>query len=1087
MIVSEKKINVNLNKYDVIDQTLITSADFIRNFGGSEDYVEAHVYSLADKLIYSDYNYKDYSIPANIKGAENSATNYIELFPGRYIENLGYISGKYRVVYNVLKKQIVNTTNKAFFIKSISSDRTELRISSNEISNFDVQTGTVNFINEIQTSTYYKDFLLNFGDNKLVNAVNIALDISTNPYSILVKLYKPLPAEFTEKSTFWFVEELSSPCTFEVEIAPTVQKIPIPFLKSANFDIEVDYRANSISEYYNNNQLLSSTSLFSYQQLVNKLNNQGININLDYTDYTNFIHFSSATRRLVNFVNKVKAIEDYTYSIDTLKQSPSYAGNVSQSAYNIQLEINKIVENFDGYENYLYYESSSKAWPKSGSIKPYSLYRTTSPQAISWLGSADDQSMYYGGQIKEAYDYDNENQNNLVYSVPEYLRIDENNEQFDRFVEMMGHYFDNIWIYIKSISDFHKANNDVNKGISKDLVYFALRSLGVKLYNSKANEDLYSYLVGSNVSGSYYVSSSGYATTVSASSEVIPGQDVQKEILKRIYHNISGLLKKKGTNDGIDDLISIYGIPYTVLAPVQFGGSDKTSQVIEYTYDRFSYAVYSTGSSSISVPWNSLYSTAIPDFKSYVPDSIEFRFKPKKETYYNSSSLFEVAVTGSTDKSFYAYIKPDSQLGYPYSNISLYLSGSSGVASASISLPIYNADYTGDLYWWNVLIKRQNHTSASQNDVTQNYTIVVANKIDTYIAHQASSSIYVDGSVSSSYNYAWSSPNQLLKLGGSSFDGYYQELRYWATPISQSTFFFHTLNPESIEGNYSGSSYSDLVARFPLGNNLYTYNHVTSSQVASVHPNYNYRIFYNTVISQSASFSNYPNEINYYPNTEQYVANSPNSVYANPVNQKVRIRNNEITGSVLSNMLKLEDESSVYYTKDLHFTDVSFSPQNEINKDIISNYGNTIDIDQYIGDPRESHTTNYANLTSLNNDYYKKYKSRYNYKDFIRLIQFYDNALFKMILDFLPTRDNISTGLTIKSPILERPKTKTPPVTGDSNYNNFTVGISGSNIDANSIYISGLPDGRDFYTGQLKGAEIDIHEIFLQKNRNPYL
>ena len=482
-----------------------------------------------------------------------------------------------------------------------------------------------------------------------------------------------------------------------------------------------------------------------------------------------------------------------------------------------------------------------------------------------------------------------------------------------------------------------------------------------------------------------------------------------------------------------------------------------------------------------------------------MPDAIELRFKPDKDTYYRTSSIIEVMDTGSTNRSFGVLLRPDAAQGYPYSKIDFYLSGTQGTYSSSISLPIYHEDVSGEVYWWNILLKRSTHTNFTQNTTNQTYTIVVANKIDTYIGHQASSSIYVVGAVSSSYNYAWSNPNQSLYVGGTnvsadnnfqpefSFVGNFQELRYWSTPLSQSKFFYHVLNPESVEGNTKESSYNDLSARFALGNDLKYYNHATASSAASIHPNQNYRVFYNQSINQSASFNNYINTINYFSNIEECVTNSPNTVYSIPVNKKVRIQNNTITGSLLSTFLKLEEDTLENYTRDLHYTDVSFSPQNEVNKDIIAYYGNNINVDNIIGDPKYAQSSSYSELEVLNGEYYKKYSSRYNYKDFVRLIQFYDNALFKMILDFVPGRDNTITGLTIKSPIIERSKAKVPPVTGDSKYNDFSVSITGSNIKGDSIYISGIPDGRDFYLGELQGSLIDVKTLFLEKNRNPYL
>ena len=70
------------------------------------------------------------------------------------------------------------------------------------------------------------------------------------------------------------------------------------------------------------------------------------------------------------------------------------------------------------------------------------------------------------------------------------------------------YYFrDNIWIYIKSITDLYRNDNNLSDGISKDLVYQALNSLGFKLYNSESDADNETYL-----SGQYLGTSSEYSS-----------------------------------------------------------------------------------------------------------------------------------------------------------------------------------------------------------------------------------------------------------------------------------------------------------------------------------------------------------------------------------------------------------------------------------------------------------------------------------------------------------------------------------------------------------------------------------------------
>ena len=452
---------------------------------------------------------------------------------------MGFTYGTFIVQFNILRKKIVNLNDPVFFIKEISSDRTEIRVSTNVISDFSIEEGVVNFLFEIQNSAYFKDFLLNFGDNKFVNAVNIALDKNTSPYSILIKLYKPLPNEFDLKSSFWVVEELSEAIVYEVEVGPNPIPEPVPTLRSANFDIDVDFNSIKPSEYLNADSLLSNQSVTAYRELLNTINKKGIYINVDYSDYSNFIHFSSAKERLLNFRYKVKLIESYQADINAIESTTNYntSFNSSASVYSIKSKIDSLVSNFDGYETFLYYESASSAWPKSNSTKPYTLYSSTSTQVVNWLGSDDYSDTLYGGQLYTASAYDLENQNNLIYTIPEYISVDPVNDQYSLFLNMVGQHFDNIWIFEKAITDQWKSTNNLFKGISKDLVYYALSSLGIKIYNSKSNENIFNYLIGSSQSGSFFPTGSEFDTLVTASQYKVPGQDVQKEMLKRIYHN----------------------------------------------------------------------------------------------------------------------------------------------------------------------------------------------------------------------------------------------------------------------------------------------------------------------------------------------------------------------------------------------------------------------------------------------------------------------------------------------------------------------------------------------------------------------
>ena len=1131
MVVSVNRITDNsLEKYDVLDQSLIPSKDFTRNFGDVNDYVEAHIYTKDNRLLQSDYNYKGYTVPSDISSGATSTVSSLIFDPAAHLQSVGYNAGDFKIDYRVYRKKLFNLAQKTFFINEISSDRKEIRLTSNIISETTVEENTLNFLYEIQTSPYFKDFLLNFGGNNTVNAVNIALDKNTNPFSIVIKLYQPLPAEFDLKSSLWVVEELSDPIQYEVELAPDVVPEVVEFLGPVNFDVNLDSHQAISSTYQSLNSIYSTDSLTAYQNVVNKLSDNSVSINVDYSDYSKFIHFSSAVERLNNFVYKLQTIEDYNASLAVLKSIPNYtSSSVSASVQSIQSNINGIIQKFDGYENYLYNVSESNSWPKTGTYPNYSLYPTTSSVALSWLGSYNPDDLYYGGMLNTASLYDLENQDNLVFSAPEYISTNADNQAYLLFLNMVGQHFDNIWIYIKAINDIHKANNSFTEGISKDMVYTALRSLGIKLYNNNTNENVFDYFIG-KVSGSY---------TVTGSSVVTSGEDRSKELFKRIYHNLPYLLKSKGTTRGIKALISTFGIPDTVLDVIEYGGSDKFSDTLEYVYDRFSYALNNSNGSNFDLKWAPLTQNNIKyGHFTMVPDAIEFKFKPDTSNINNTVTLLQQFNDGVGVVNFGVTMDYTSSNGVPSANINLLMSDTTQYVSSSLTLPVYATGSDGEASWWNVLLKREyKYTSYNILDgepydtsSLQKYDLIVKNNISGRIGHQASASIYATGSNSGSLNNTWSDYGDIsnhfyLTFGGpslanshfpsgSNFNGQFQEVRYWSEPLNTSAFDYHVLNGESYEGNYTGSAFSDLAARFPLGNNLVTYNHSASVTVESVHPNYSIpyssgsigtldgislygsAIYGANLYGASGSFPFLLNENKAYfyrfPDRNSYSSlysynytNTPNAGYYSPVSEKIRIVDNSVNGEVLSPILRLEKEDA-YRTKDVHFTDVSFSPQNEINKDVIAEYGSTLNVDNLIGNPGTQYDGTYVDLDNLKKNYYAKFFSKFNYNDYIRLIKSVDNTLFKMIEDYVPARANLSTGITIKSPILERNRVKRQkPEATITDLGECVLDILDLNTDTSHTNVDGSIE--EFITSELSGSVIDTFADFTKANLNPYL
>jgi hypothetical protein len=135
------------------------------------------------------------------------------------------------------------------------------------------------------------------------------------------------------------------------------------------------------------------------------------------------------------------------------------------------------------------------------------------------------------------------------------------------------------------------------------------------------------------------------------------------------------------------------------------------------------------------------------------------------------------------------------------------------------------------------------------------------------------------------------------------------------------------------------------------------------------------------------------------------------------------------SGNTLSQYISIQQQyiSSGSETPDVNALEVAFSPTNEVDDDIIASLG-YFNIGDYIGDPRQisSSATSYPDLNTLAANYFQKYSDNYDLVDYIRLIKFFDNSLFKMIKDFVPARTNLRSGIVVKQHLLERNKYPQP-------------------------------------------------------------
>lgn len=981
-------------RYNELLNQELPAINIFSNFGENNfDVLEIHVYDDTNNYIKSNHKTLNFSISNLSPNFENKPT--IILNPQKDLLDLNLSNARYKIVYNLMRDILgsYNSVDNYLYIENISTDRTELRVYPVIKNDKNYNDRIIRFANiRKDLYSYWPDIVMNFSKNVIVPVINWQLDdLSTPeyPYSLLLKLYEPLPATIKEKDLFWISTEVSNPIIDYVELKAPIILPPsnLVNLKSPNFNLDLVQKVGYDTDYKSWNDVLGTNPLSS-QQIINMyLNNisgsvGGIILNVDYSDYNNFVNFSSATERLNNFKYKLELIEYYNLVI----QSSSFLIGTSSAAIQNTLtqslnRINQIISSFDGFENYLYYESGSsyittngavvnRTWPKQNSTKPYILYPTTSSIAETW----------FENEITAALAYDRNNKNNLVESIPMHIRDQQDetgnyiNASYMLFVNMIAHHYDILWLYINNLTEAYNKEQKLTQGIAKDLIYHFVESFGWDLDDGITIDGLWETALGIDAAGNYITGSNGL--------EYITPQDRQKEIWKRIYNNLPNLLKQKGTARGIKALISCYGVPSTILRIKEYGGTTYNNS--EYEIDKYTYSLIFSGNQYISVP-------SVSDTK-----TIQFRFNPY------SGSLTPIT---------------QSLLSSDRFNLSLYSSGSIYGRllynqTASTDLPIFDGNY------WNIMM-----TSGSDTTI---YAYRFNNDRITYKWSGSFVSPIGTGS---------------FKIGSGSnginnYTGSLQEFRIWNNILSEYEFEAYCKNSDAYFTQNPTASYNALKIRYTFTDPK-LYEGASNTLIYDYNPTEIVNYGTSSIALTTASFSSFIETRHI--KTPKYWGNKINS-------NKVRIE----SGSLLGNLDFKKKNEYINQTKtfDSPKLGINFSPIDMINEDIFAQMGDFV-LDNYIGNPADQFKSSYTSLDKLKEFYFKKYPKPNNVYDYIKYIKIYDNSLFKQIKKLLPERNNAIVGLSYESHILERPKYQWKPLSITSESKQDTINynlISTANI-----------------------------------------
>ena len=832
--------------------------------------------------------------------------------------------------------------------------------------------------------------------------------------SLILKLYEPLPVNISTNQKVWITKIQSKPIIDTLNIVGDGDHY-CPPLQGPNFSLEVD---NGLG-YQIYDDLLASGSATNTSLIQKYITNTGIDtekLNIQYAtgsnfDFDNFVHFGSAEERIKNFWYKIELLESYQSKFIELTDTQVELGFVAaegtgqdnyiiitEASKNLQLDgiltsaqtavestkqlnnINNLIGSFDGFENYLYTSTSDVGYPKNGA----SIRASTDSLSLAWYNSA----------VTDASLFDRNNVDYLNNNLPEFIKEDYQNEDFMLFMDMLGHHFDVIWVYINGLNNIRKPEHKSDLGFSNDLVYSLLESLGWEGKKAYDSQNLWEYALGQYKDGTQKYSRSL--------------KDANEEIWRRILNNLPYLLKHKGTARSLKAVMACYGVPQSLLTIMEFGGpTDPTDGGTQpFTFEDRTSALKFEGSQDIILPWKE---TQLSGSLSTIEMNLKFNESQNhnlvKQTdgIYTYFELEAIQTTGSFGK--------------------IKFSVSSSAAVYSLETPekkIFDGKYK------TIAITRE-LTGGTSN-------------LNLYLKESLDDRLIINEKISSNVNQTlqWGgSGGSNLVIGSASMLSL-DEFRLWTDALDDNIITNHTKQPDSIAGNNYTASSEDMLVRFDFE---YPKNRFVSPSILNVAISGEYGL-------PTASLNNFSNQSTYPYNHEVYERSVTAQVPSLGFNQADKIRfESQTLVTDLSYKVRATKKSLDTAPVDSSRLGLFFSPIKELNMDIIKSFGN-FNIDNYIGAPEDDYKDEYTELTDVRNYYFKRLNR--DIYEYIRLIRYVDKSLFDVLEDLVPARAKVSKGLLIEPHYLERSKTKWTKPTSELESGNV-IGEYQSNVIVASI------------------------------------
>lgn len=1071
---------------------------------------ETHLYSIDGDYITSIYN----KLPILESQPDSPYSIFFDIRD--VFRNAGITRGSYKIAFNLITS-VFGKPNQLndypFVINEISPDRREVQVSLKNVSDANNLRSFDLYVKKLSQDNNLNNLVLNFGSNRINKVVNFKLDLNDSAIAYF-KLQSPIDDNVDILDFLWVGYEIIDSYIDTITLTSEITTQPLNQLKGPRFDIDIDSHQSQATIYKSWDDLLTSDAPTTQKILDNAFSasSQAL-LNIDYSNWENFIYYSSAEERFSNFHYKMGLIESYSIdnsALNSISGSGSYY--VLENVSSNQNKINALLEGFDSFERWLYHSPTQSvfSYDISGSLTPWPKFESSSKQ-LNYSATSSIVTQWFESNLVSASQYDETNYNSLWWSIPEHILMDRNNSEYQLFIQMIGHHFDNLYMYIKALTQIHERDEHPQRGPSNDLLPYIAKSFGWNLQNVRQLSDLWLYKLGENETGSFIQS---------PNFRIDAHQQQTETVWRRIVNNLPYLLKTKGTSRSVKALMSIYGIPQSLISIKEYGGPGIDNDLPVLIEDTYGYALNIANSGSyLKIPqalvsasldgWGNLsvcdVSGSKPVYIRY-PDTYEFRFRTEKSASLGAQPVM-IFASGSVGSgaprfviSLVSHKELDSNKSSSYSGSEAYgkilLDSNASVNQAPIKyaysdyLPIFDGDF------WTIRLTNEAPTSQ-----TASLRLDIAKASDSLygrISHSSSVSLlyhltsnsfpysdlfkddlYLGGARPQTYfafNLLKASPHNYNITG--SFSGSIQAYKEYYTTYSVDTFYNHVRNPRAYNVDSISGSYYSLYRYLPLGIDIQREDHSIVTLVSSSQPDRTKTPALTQFISFSGTQFTQYSSIN-----ETFYSVTPKIAGQTLGNEKIRLEDSTLKFELSPTA---RGESSEYDDKpnDRNRLAVVFSTSDQINRDIANHMG-AANFDEWIADPEHEFGISYPTLNAKAQEYFQKYTKKYDVNSFIRILSVYDYTFFEQIKQLIPGRADLIAGILIEPHMLQRnkvqisrlPEVKNPQWSDSVPYI-LTQSAAYVTYDAQDIPLTGSTEIVQFY----ETASIQFGDEFEIKN-----